>query len=257
MITDTLTLTRRELDRWVRQPTPVLVTLLFPVLIVLMFGFLFGGAITVPGGGGYREFLMPGMFAMAMLFGIETTMTAVATDAAHGITDRFRSLPMSSAAVVAGRGVADLLNSAVGLAVLLACGLLVGWQARNGIGPALAAVGLLLLLRLAVLWAGIYLGLVVPGPEAVVAVQILVWPFTFLSNALVDPSTMPAWLGFLAEWNPLSATVTATRRLFGNPGWEGGGWATDHAILLAIAWPLLLTAVFLPLAVRRWRNLGT
>lgn len=248
---DAWVITRRDLDHWVRQPVPLLIGLAFPVLIFLMFGYLFGGAMAVPGGGDYREFLLPGMFAMTMLFGIEATMSAVATDASRGVTDRFRSLPMAPSAVVVGRSAADMLNAGVGLAVMLGFGLVVGWRAHDSLLRALAAVGLLLLLRFAFVWVGIWLGLVVRDPQAVVAVQILVWPLGFTSSAYVDPATMPGWLGTLAAWNPLSATVGATRELFGNAG--GGG---ESAMLLAVAWPLLLVAIFLPLAVRRYQRLG-
>lgn len=255
-VTDTWTMTRRDLTHWAVQPGVVVVGWLFPVLVVLMFGLLFGGAIQTPGGAEYIEFLIPGMLAMTMLFGLETTMTAVATDAAKGVTDRFRSLPMNGAAVVLGRCLADLLNSVVGLAIMVGVGLALGWRWHNGVGSALAAVGLLLLLRFALLWVGIYLGLVAKGPESVTAVQILVWPVLFLSNAFVDTSTMPGWLGAVAEWNPLAATASASRELFGNPGWGGDSWVADHVMLLAVAWPLVLTAIFLPLSVRKFRALG-
>jgi len=254
-VADAWTMTGRDLAHWVRQPAPVLVGLLFPVMIVLMFGYLFGGAMSVPGGGSYREFLMPGMFALAMVFGLEATMVAVTTDAAKGVTDRFRSMPMAPSAVVVGRGSADLLNSALGLAVLVVCGLAIGWRWDDGT-QALLAVGLLLLLRCSLLWVGIYLGLVAKNPEAVVAVQILVWPLGFLSNALVAPETMPGWLGAIVEWNPLSATISATRELFGNPGWGGTSWAAEHALLMAVVWPLVLFAIFFPLSVRRYQRLS-
>jgi ABC transporter DrrB family efflux protein len=254
-VLDTWTITGRDLVHWVRQPAPVLVGLLFPVMLVLMFGYLFGGAMTVPDGGSYREFLMPGMFALAMVFGIEATMLAVTTDAARGVTDRFRSMPMAASAVVAGRGTADMLSSVVGLAVLLGCGLAVGWRWHGGAGDALLAVGALLLLRFALVWVGIYLGLLAKNPQAVTAVQVLVWPLAFLSNAFVASSTMPGWLGTVVEWNPLSATVSATRELFGNPGWGGDSWVAQHSLLMAVVWPLLLLAVFLPLSVRRYRRL--
>ncbi len=255
-VSDGWQLTRRDLLHWARRPAPVVVGLLFPVLLVLMFGYLFGGAMVVPGGGDYKEFLLPGMFAMTMAFGLEATMIAVGTDIRRGVTDRFRSMPMASSAVVAGRCGADLLNSAAGLAVMIGCGLLVGWRAHGSPGATLAAVGLLLLLRFALLWAGIYLGLVVDDPEAVAAVQILVWPVGFLANTFVAPGTMPGWLGTIAEWNPLSSTVAATRELFGNPGWGGESWIAQHAILMAVVWPLVLVAIFFPLSVRRYRRLS-
>lgn len=248
-------MTRRDVLHWAREPGPVVVGLLFPVLMVAMFGYLFGGAMAVPGGGdGYREFILPGMFAMTMAFGLEATMIAVSTDAAKGVTDRFRSMPMTSSAVVVGRAGADMLNSALGLVVIMAAGVLVGWRAHTGVLPVLGAVGLLLLLRFALLWLGIYLGLVIKGPESVVAVQILVWPVSFLANTFVAPGTMPGWLGTIAQWNPLSSTVGATRELFGNPSWGGGGWVEQHSMLMAVAWPLLIIAVFFPLSVRRFQR---
>jgi ABC transporter DrrB family efflux protein len=256
-LADGWTITRRDLLHWARQPIQLVVGLLFPVLMVLMFGYLLGGAMSVSGGGDYREFLMPGMFAMTMVFGIETTFAAVATDAARGVTDRFRSMPMSSSAVVAGRAGADLLGSVAALAVLLACGLAVGWRPHEGPGRAALAVLLLLALRFAVIWVGIYLALLLRSPQALVAVQILVWPVAFFSSALAPPQTMPAWLGAVAEWNPLSATVSATRELFGNHNGHvsADSWAAQHGLLMATLWPALLVAVFFPLSVAAYRRL--
>jgi ABC-2 type transport system permease protein len=122
--------------------------------------------------------------------------------------------------------------------------------------PALLALGLLLLLRFSLLWVGIFLGLMVKSPEAVAAVQILVWPVLFLSNSFVAPETMPGWLGAISEWNPLSATVAATRELFGNPGWGGETWISRNSLLMAILWPMVIFAVFFPLSVRRYRHLS-
>ncbi|GIJ45559.1 transport permease protein [Virgisporangium aliadipatigenens] len=251
-IRDGWTITRRDLLHWRKDPGPVLIGLFFPVMLVLMFGYLFGGGMAVPGDGDYREFLVPGVFGMVMVFGIEATFTAVAADASKGVTDRFRSLPMAASAVVTGRAGADLLNSFAGLGVMVACGLVVGWRWHDGVGAALAGLGLLLYLRFALLWVGIWLGLVVKGPEAILALQILVWPIGFLSSAFVGPESMPGWLGTVAAWNPLSASVSAARDLFGNPNWGG----TGHDLLLAVAWPTLITAVFLPLSVRRYRRMS-
>jgi ABC-2 type transport system permease protein len=245
----------RDVAHWRRQPGAVLVGALFPVLLLLMFVYLLGGGMVVPGGGDYRDFLVPGMLALAMVFGVEATMTAVVTDTARGITDRFRSLPMAPSAVVAGRCLADLLSSVVGLAVLVVAALAIGWRPA-GAGPALAAVGLLVLLRVAFLWIGIYLGLLTRDPTAVTAVQILVWPFAFLSNAFVASAAMPGWLSTIAEWNPVAGTVTAVRELFGSPVGAGGGWATEHAMLLAVLWPVVLTVVFAVLSVRRFQALS-
>jgi ABC-2 type transport system permease protein len=196
------------------------------------------------------------MFTMTMFFGLEATMITVTTDAAKGITDRFRSMPMSASAVVLGRCMADMLNSIVGLAIMIAAGLLMGWRWHGGPGAAVAAIGLLLLLRFALLWVGIYIGLVAKGPESVVSIQILVWPVSFLSNIFVDPASMPDWLGTIARLNPLSATASAVRELFLNPGWQGDTWLDQNALLLAVLWPVLLIAIFLLLSVRKYRRLN-
>jgi ABC transporter DrrB family efflux protein len=249
---DAWTITLRALQHLVRQPFVLLVGLFFPILMLLMFAYLLRGGY----GASYPEVLVPGMLALTAVFGLEGTMTAIVTDANRGITDRFRSLPMAGSAVIAGRGIADMLNAAIGLVVLMACGLLIGWSWNDGPLNALAAVGLLLWLRFAMIWLGLFLGLVAGKPESVMAVQILVWPLGFLSNAFSDPGSMPTWLGTIAEWNPLSATVAATRELFGNPGWESDSWVATHAVEMAIAWPLLLTAIFFPLAVAKYRSLS-
>jgi ABC transporter DrrB family efflux protein len=255
-VVDGWTLTRRALLHWTRQPGDVAIGLLFPVLTVVLFGYLLGGQMAVPEGTEYFDFLIPGMLALNMFFGLEGTMMNVATDAERGVTDRFRSMPIAPSAVVVGRAAADMLFSVAVLAVLVACGLAVGWRWHGGAGDALLAFGLLLLLRFAFVWVGIYLGLLARDPQTVVAVQILVWPVGFLSGAFVAPASMPGWLGTLAEWNPLTSTIEATRDLFGNPGWGGTSWVAQHAELMAVVWPLALVAVFLPLSVHRYRRLA-
>jgi ABC-2 type transport system permease protein len=256
-VADTAAILGRDLAHWWRRPGAVIAnTLLFPIMIVLMFGYLLGGAITVRGGS-YREFLVPGMFAMTMVFGIGATLVAVSTDTARGVTDRFRAMPMTGSAVLAGRACADMLNSFLTLAVLLGCGTLIGWHPHRGAARTAAAVGLLLLLRFAFLWVGVYLGVRFhASPEAITAVRTVEFPLGFLANPFVDTATMPGWLATVAAWNPLSATVTASRRLFGNPTGADHTWATQHALTLAVLWPALLTALFLPLSIRAYRNLG-
>ncbi|MGS2642366.1 ABC transporter permease [Streptosporangium sp. LJ11] len=255
VFTDARIMTGRELIHWVRNPVVILGSLLFPLIMVLLFGFIFGSAITVVGGGNYREFLMPGMFGQTMVFGVISTVFVVSTNIARGVTDRFRSMPITSGGVLLGRAVTDVMTSALDLVILMVCGLLVGWRAHNGIGPALAAAGLLLFLRFALIWVGICLGLSLT-PEAAGAAWMPLFPLTLLANTFVSPELMPGWMRFVAEWNPLSATVQACRELFGNPGVGDRSWAAQHALELAIAWPLLITVIFLPLAVRRYRRLN-
>lgn len=248
-------ITQRDLARWVRQPWAPILGLLFSIMLLLVFGFLFGGAITVPGGGDYISFLLPGMLALSMMFGVESTATAMAADARKGITDRFRSLPIGSASVALGRVGADMAGSTLEVLVLILGGLLIGWRITSGPASAALAVLLLLLLRFAVLWIGIFVGLSFRGESATTAVQVLVWPIGFLSTAIVSAETMPGWLGTIAAWNPLSATATAARHLFGNPAGITEGPPAGGAVALAVGWPVLLTAIFLPLSARAYRRL--
>ena len=253
-VADSWTMTRRELAHWARQPVQIVVGLVFPVMLLLMFNYLVGGGQGVDGDN--TEFLVPGMLALTMAFGLESTMLAVTQDLTKGVIDRFRSMPMVSGSVLVGRSVADMLQSVAALAVMIGVGYAVGWRWHNGVAAALGAVGLLLLLRFAMLWIGIQLAMVAGRPEMVQAVQILVWPVGFLSNVFAAPESMPGWLGAVVEWNPMSATATAVRDLFGNPGGAGGSWAAEHAGLLAVGWPVALIAVFFPLAVRRFARLS-
>ncbi|MFD7707503.1 ABC transporter permease [Streptomyces sp. NPDC059785] len=244
---DCWTMTRRELAHWARQPAPLLVGLAFPVMLLLMFGYLVGGGREVSGD--YVGYLVPGMLALTMAFGLEGTMLAVTRDLDKGVIDRFRSMPMADGAVLVGRSAADMLQSAAGLAVLTGVAYALGWRAHGGAGAFAGAMGLLLLFRFAMLWIGIELALVAGKPEAVQAVQILVWPVGFLSNAFAAPESMPNWLAAVVDVNPMSQTATAVRDLLGGPGGEPGHvWA-------AVLWPLGLLAVFLPLAVRRFNRL--
>ncbi len=245
-LSDSWTMTRRELVHWARQPVRIVVGLVFPVMLMLMFGYLIGGGRGVEGS--YIDYLIPGMLALTMAFGLESTMIAVTQDLNKGVIDRFRSMPMADSAVLVGRSAADMLQSALTLVVLMAVGYALGWRTSGGPGARLAAAGLLLLFRFAMLWIGIHLALVAGKPEMVQAVQILVWPVGFLSNALAHPGTMPDWLGTVVEWNPMSHTASAVRDLC-----EGGG--TGH-VTAAVLWPLLLLAVFFPLAVRRFGRLS-
>lgn len=258
-LADTWVVARRHLLRLVRRPDELLGTLLIPVMAVAMFGFVFGDAfgtaMSVPGDE-YREFLLPGLFALTMAFGIGSTTVATAADARGGVLDRMRTLPMSPTAVLAGRALADVLTAVVELAVLMALGLLFGWQGHAGAGAFLAALGLLLLLRAAFSWIGILLGLLVSGPESAMKYFSLVFPLAMVADTVVPTSLMPGWLAVPAEWNPLSATVIATRELFGNPAGPAASWPAEHAVALAVAWPLAVTAVATALALGRLRRVS-
>ncbi|WP_158895548.1 ABC transporter permease [Amycolatopsis anabasis] len=253
-LADTWTIARRDLQHWRNRPGVMVFGWLFPVLMMALFIALLGGAISTAVGGSYIDYIMPGALTMAMFFGLEATMAAVSADASKGVTDRFRSLPMSGFAVVAGRCTADMLNSLITLAVTVAAGMLLGWRPDASAPALITAFALLLLLRFALLWVGLFSGLKIRNQEAATAVQLALWPLLFLSSVFIDTATMPRWLGTIAQANPLSATATAIRDLFGNPS-ASSSWFTENATLLAITAPALLTIIFLPLSASTYRHL--
>lgn len=252
---DTLSITRRDLQHWRHTLGTRIFTWVWPLIIMAMFLGLMGGALGDTLGGSYLTFIMPGVLAMTMFFGLEGTMLAVCQDASRGVTDRFRSLPMSGMAVVGGRCLADLLDSMIALTVVTAAGLAFGWRPETTVAEALAALGLLLMLRIAMLWIGIYIGLKASSPQALAPANIAVWPVLFLSSVFISTSTMPSWLGTIADANPLSATATTVRQLLGSPVTDRSTWFAQNAEVLAVVWPLLLVGVFLPLAISSYRGL--
>jgi ABC-2 type transport system permease protein len=256
-LADGLVVTRRNLAHIRRTPQKLFDVTIQPIVFVFLFGYVFGSAITVPGGGDYIEYLMPGVFAFTMLGTLAATALGFADDISKGVVDRFRSLPMANSAMLLGRSISDLLESFLGLGVLLACGLVAGWRPHNSPAETLGAFGLLLLLAVAMNWAGVVLGLLIRTPEAVNIIGgIVMLPLVFLSNSFVPTQGMPAWLRTIADWNPLSATVAACRQLFGNPGAAqvSDAWPLQHPVAASVGWSLLLLALFVPLAIRTYRS---
>lgn len=258
-VSDALVITWRNLKRIPRIPELAIFAVLQSIMFVLLFAFVFGGAITIPGGGSYREYLMPGIFAQTLAFAAVTTAIGMTEDMNRGIIDRFRSLPMARSAVLSGRTTSDLVYNAGILLVLMVSGLAVGWRVHTGAVGFLAALALLLGFAHAMSWVGVYLGLVVPTVEVAQQVGfITIFPLTFLSNAFVPIATMPSWLQPFAEWNPISALVSACRELFGNPN----PYVTDslvgrHPVVVSALWTVVLLVVFAPLAIRRYRQAGS
>lgn len=252
-VRDGWTLTRREFAQLRHAPGQLVGAVVFPSFLVILFGYVFGSAIAVPGGGNYREYLMPGLFAMIALMGVMANALLVSKDVAVGVMDRFRSMPMARSAVPLGRAVADLCTSMIGIAVMTAIGLLVGWRAHEGLARTAAGFALILLLRFAIGWIGIYVGLCVT-PETADAFVPLVFPLSMLSNTFVPTDGMPGWLRAIAEWNPVSSLVQACRELFGNPSVlpDDPSFPLEHPVLTSVCWAVVLLAVFVPLAVRRY-----
>ncbi|MEU3985274.1 ABC transporter permease [Streptomyces sp. NPDC026672] len=256
---DAVVITRRNVIRVIRLPEAFILTLIQPIIFVMLFAFLFAGSFSLPGADGpetYREYMMAGLFAQTIAFSsTNNSSVSMANDLKSGMVDRFRSLPMSRGALMTGRVASDLIQNIAVTTGLIGCGLLIGWRAHHGLLRAAAAFALLLLLGFALSWVGVLVGLSVRAPEAAATGNFLwLFPLTFLSNAFVAPSTLPSVLRWIAEWNPLTATVQAARSLFGNPGLQSTtGWPAEHAIAVSLTWSIVIALVCRTLAVRRYR----
>jgi ABC-2 type transport system permease protein len=255
VMSDSLIVTWRNLKRIPRIPELAIFAVLQSVIFVLLFAFVFGGAIPLPGGGSYREFLMPGIYAQTLTFAAATTAIGMTDDMAKGLIDRFRSLPMARSAFITGRTVSDVVYSGGILVVLMLSGLAVGWQVNTDLGRFVAGVGLALLFAYAMSWVGVWLGMLVPTVEVAQQVSfIVIFPLTFVSNAFVPTETLPALLQPVAEWSPVSAITAALRQLWGNPNpFAGNSFPAEHPVLVTLSWTAAIIAVFAPLGVRRYR----
>jgi len=253
---DALIVMWRSLKRIPRIPELAVFAVLQSVMFVLLFAIVFGGAIPLPGGGSYREYLMPGIFAQTLSFAAATTTVGMTDDLAKGLIDRFRSLPMARSAFLTGRTLADVVYNGGLLVVLMLTGLAVGWRVHTDVVHFAAAVAVALVFSYAMSWVGVWLGQLVPTVEVAQQVSfVAIFPLTFLSNAFVPTSTLPGYLQPVANWNPVSALVAAMRNLFGNPNpFATNSFPGEHPVVLILLWSLLLLAVFAPLAVRRYRS---
>ena len=258
-IRDSLVVAKRNLIRMSRIPEMVIFGLIQPVMFVVLFSYVFGGSMNVGGTTDpavYREFLMAGIFAQTVTFATAGAGAGIADDMHKGLIDRFRSLPMARGAVLTGRTLADLVQTALTLAVLAVVALLVGWRTHTSVGEVLGAFGLLLLLGYAFTWVGALIGLSVRTPEAATSGGLIwLFPVTFISNAFVDSSRMTPWLQHVADWNPFSATVQACRQLFGNPGVSpSDAWPMQHPVWASLIWSVLIIVIFRTLSVRKYRS---
>ena len=257
LISDVVVLARRSLARIAREPETLMDVTIQPIIFVLLFAFVFGGAIPLPGGGNYHEYLIGGMLAMGLAATAPGTAVALVTDMSSGLIDRFRSLPTARSAVLAGRTLADLVTQVIGTVVIAGVGLAIGWRIHSSVGDAAAAFGLALLFGYAFTWVGACLGMVLRSPEAAQQMGfVLFLPLTFVSNAFVPTQGMPGWLQPIAEWNPMSALAAASRHLFGNPNPAASvqAWPMQHPELAVLGWSAVLLAVFAPLAVHLYRR---
>lgn len=261
-VRDCWTIVLQEITHLFRQPSTLAWQIGFPVVMVLMFVYVFGSAMDVTGQGageGYVDFAMPGMFAMTMALGFMDTAYAVTHNKEKGFMDRFRSMPMSSSAPVTGRAVSDVIRAAVDLVIIAAVALLIGWRSGGSLGSTLLAFVLLLWLRLALIFVGIFLGLCIKNTETAGMLFAVAFPLGFISSVFTPPEMMPGWLGAIAAWNPVSSTATAIRELFQTPGvefLEPAYWIDGHALAAAVIWPAVVMLIFGPLAVRQFKTLS-
>jgi ABC-2 type transport system permease protein len=251
-IVDGWSLMRRELWHLKSDPTQIAAPLIISVVFVLLFGYVFGSAIVVPGGGDYREYLMPGLLTLASGTPAMVSAMSIARERARGVMDRFRSMPMARLAVPFGQTASDLMTGPVSLLVMALTGLAVGWRVHRGFVPAVEAFALLMLFRYAMSWVGVFVGLSVRS-EVLDTLGSLFFPIIMISNAFVPTNHMPVWLRVIADWNPVSAVSEVCRDLFGNPGAASTGpWPIQHPELATVAWSVGLIVIFAALAVRRF-----
>lgn len=251
--------TWRNLMKIIRVPEILLFSLIQPVMFVLLFTYVFGAAIKIPGDG-YTSFLMAGIFAQTIVFGSTYSGSAMAQDLKDGIIDRFRTLPMSGAAVLVGRTNGDLVINTLSMLVMMGTGLLVGWRVNSSPLEFLAGVGLLLLFSYAFSWVMAFLGMSVKSPEIINNASFLVlFPLTFISNAFVPSENLPTPLRVFAEWNPVSALVQSARELFGNvpPGTiVGEAWPAQNPIATVLIGVSVLLVIFVPLCIRKFATIS-
>lgn len=250
-VVDGLAAAERVLTRLRHDPSGVVVTLAGPLVLVVAFGYIIGSAIQVPGGG-YREYLLPGLFVLIAVNVVPPLVTMV-RDNQLGVVDRYRSMPIARSAVPLGQVVATSAYGLVNFVLMGLLGLLVGWRIERGAGRALAALGLLLVVQFAMTWVGLYLGLVVRSQQAAGQIALVVLPVSMVSNVMVPTGGMPAWLRVLAEWNPASALGQAVRVLCGNPvPAESTAWPLQHPVAASLLFAAVILAVFVPATTLRY-----
>jgi len=246
-ISDTLVLSKRNFLRIIRAPDLLLAFTVQPIMFVLLFAYVFGGAIPTPGHS-YIDFLIPGILVQTMAFGGFVTAMGIAEDLRKGLIDRFRSLPMARSAVLAGRTLSDIATNAISITVMLIVGVIIGFGFSSPFLHVVLGILILLLFGYAFSWVFAFIGLTSSSPEAAQSLGfILIFPLTFVSSAFVPPETMPAALQWFAEWNPFSVTVNAIRALFiGDPA--------GNSVWGAVAWSLGIAAIFAFLSVTKYKR---
>ena len=254
---DSLVLAKRQFAHIRQIPEKLFDVTLQPLMFVLLFSFVFGNVIAVPGGGDYKEYLIGGILVQTLAFGMMGPGVSMATDLGEGIIDRFRSLPMSRPAFLLGHLSAEFAASILAVGIMVCTGLIVGWGISSSPLEALGGFGLLFLLSIAMLWLGTLIGVIARSPDVVQGIAFTtIFPLTFVANTFVPVGGLPEGLRQFAEYNPVSCWAAGVRTLFGNPTAipDGSAWPLEHSVVASIAWCLAVLAVVVPLTIRAYRN---
>jgi ABC-2 type transport system permease protein len=254
---DVLVLAGRNLVHISREPFQLSDVTIQPVLFTLMFIYVFGSGVVLPGGGSYKDFALPGMLVLNQVTATVGTGVGLSMDVNTGVIDRFRTLPMWRPGVLVARSVTDLLTAVIGASIVAATGFAIGWSPNDGVGKAIAAFTLVLLLGYALSWGCACLGLASKGVETAQALGLLVlFPVVFVSNALVPTQRMTPWLRDVTTWNPMSAVTAAARQLLGNPNPSASiqAWPMQHPVYATLIWSIGLLIIFAPLATVLYRR---
>jgi ABC-2 type transport system permease protein len=257
---DVVVLTARNLVHIAREPLQLSDVTVQPVLFTLLFVYVFGSGVVLPGGGSYKDFAIAGLLAMNLTTSAMGTAVGLSSDLGSGVIDRFRTLPMWRPAVLVGRSLADLLTAALCATFVALTGLAIGWRPDAGAASIAAGFGIFLLFSYGLSWGCACLGMVSKSPESAQGVGLVIlFPLAIVSNALVPTEHMPSLLQTIADWNPVSAVTSASRQLLGNPNPSASihAWPMQHAVLASLLWSVALVAVFAPLAVSLYRRRTT
>ena len=255
-LADGAVVAKRNMIKIKRVPEILIWTTMSPIMFVLLFAYVFGGSIEIPGVN-YREYLIAGVFAQTVVFGSTFTGAGLAEDMTKGIIDRFRSLPIARSAVLVGRTASDVVYNATSILVMSIAGLIVGWRIRTSVPEALGGLLLLLAFSYAISWIMAYVGLKVSSVEVVQNASFMfIMPMTFIANTFVAAEALPGPLRTFAEWNPVSAVAQAAREAFGNTGSlpPPEAWPLQHPVLYALLSIGLILAIFVPLSVRQYKK---
>jgi ABC transporter DrrB family efflux protein len=248
---DVAVLTGRNLVHIAREPLQLSDVTVQPVLFTLLFVYVFGSGVVLPGGGSYKDFAIAGLLAMNLTTSAMGTAVGLSSDLGSGVIDRFRTLPMWRPAVLVGRSLSDVLTAAICATFVALTGLAIGWRPDAGVAGIVGGFGIFLLFSYGVSWGCACLGMVSKSAESAQGIGLVIlFPLAIVSNALVPTEHMPALLRTIADWNPVSAVTTASRHLLGNPNPSASihAWPMQHAALASLLWSVALIAVFAPLA---------